>query len=124
MVGIVFDQRISRVFGILNPVFYIEPCMGIFFRFFTFGSEMLWLDPFAQQNGIQYAKNARDALIKNDPDHKEDYEKNAEAYIGKLQKLHNEAVNRFKDIPKERRVLVTCRQGRHRRLFQLFPAAC
>ncbi len=63
-----------------------------------------WLDI---ENGIQYAKNARDALIKNDPDHKEDYEKNAEAYIGKLQKLHDEAVNRFKDIPKERRILVT-----------------
>ncbi|NPC94161.1 metal ABC transporter substrate-binding protein [Bacillus sp. WMMC1349] len=63
-----------------------------------------WLDI---QNGIQYAKNARDALIKQDPDHKADYEKNTQAYIEKLQKLHTEAVNRFKDIPKERRILVT-----------------
>ncbi|KAA6450645.1 metal ABC transporter substrate-binding protein [Bacillus swezeyi] len=63
-----------------------------------------WLDI---QNGIQYAENARDALIKNDPDHKEDYEKNAKAYIEKLQKLHDEAVNRFKDVPEKRRILVT-----------------
>ncbi|MFO6497499.1 MULTISPECIES: metal ABC transporter substrate-binding protein [Bacillus] len=63
-----------------------------------------WLDI---ENGIRYAENARDALIKNDPDHKEDYEKNAKTYIEKLQKLHDDAVNRFKDIPKERRILVT-----------------
>lgn len=33
------------------------------------------------ENGILYAQNARDALIQADPEHKEDYEKNAEIYI-------------------------------------------
>ncbi|EME73172.1 metal ABC transporter substrate-binding protein [Bacillus sonorensis] len=74
-----------------------------------------WLDI---QNGIQYAKNARDALIKKDPDHKKDYEKNAAAYIEKLEKLHVEAVDRFNDIPKDRRILVTSEGA-----FKYFAAA-
>ncbi|MCM3708391.1 MULTISPECIES: metal ABC transporter substrate-binding protein [Cytobacillus] len=63
-----------------------------------------WLDI---RNGIKYAENARDGLIKVDPDNKEVYEKNAEEYIAKLQELHNEAVEQFKEIPENERVLVT-----------------
>lgn len=63
-----------------------------------------WLDI---RNGIKYAENARDGLIKADPDNKEVYEKNAEEYIAKLQKLHDEAVTQFNEIPKSERVLVT-----------------
>ncbi|MGG1253819.1 metal ABC transporter substrate-binding protein [Brevibacillus agri] len=63
-----------------------------------------WLDV---RNGIKYAENARDALIKIDPAHKETYEKNATAYIEKLRALHDEAVKQYGQIPREQRVLVT-----------------
>ncbi|MGR9047498.1 metal ABC transporter solute-binding protein, Zn/Mn family [Halobacillus faecis] len=63
-----------------------------------------WLDV---RNGIKYAENARDGLIKVDPDNKEVYEENAEEYIAELQALHDKAVEQFNDIPEEERVLVT-----------------
>lgn len=63
-----------------------------------------WLDI---RNGIKYAENARDALIKIDPDHKEIYEQNAKAYIDQLKELHENAVKQFNMIPKEERFLVT-----------------
>lgn len=63
-----------------------------------------WLDI---RNGIQYAKNARDSLIKVDPENKEVYEENAEKYIAKLKKVHDNAVKEFNEIPEEERVLVT-----------------
>jgi ABC-type Zn uptake system ZnuABC Zn-binding protein ZnuA len=63
-----------------------------------------WLDV---KNGIKYAENARDALMKVDPDHADVYEKNAETYIAELEALHEKAVERYKKIPKEKRVLVT-----------------
>ncbi|WP_085505237.1 metal ABC transporter solute-binding protein, Zn/Mn family [Thalassobacillus devorans] len=63
-----------------------------------------WLDI---RNGIQYAKNARDGLIKVDPENEEVYKKNAEQYITKLKELHDSAVEEFNQIPEEERVLVT-----------------
>lgn len=63
-----------------------------------------WLDV---QNGIKYAENARDAFIKIDPDHAEEYEENAEAYIGELEALHEDAIDRYSEIPKDKRILVT-----------------
>ncbi|WP_226579774.1 metal ABC transporter solute-binding protein, Zn/Mn family [Halobacillus litoralis] len=63
-----------------------------------------WLDI---RNGIKYAENARDGLIKVDPENKEVYEKNAEEYIAELQELHDSAVEQFNEIPKDERVLVT-----------------
>lgn len=63
-----------------------------------------WLDV---RNGIKYAENARDALIKVDPAHKDTYEQNAKAYIEKLRALHEEAVKQYNQIPREQRVLVT-----------------
>ncbi|WLR48103.1 zinc ABC transporter substrate-binding protein [Halobacillus litoralis] len=63
-----------------------------------------WLDV---RNGIKYAENARDGLIKVDPANKEVYEKNAEEYIAELKALHDKAVEQFNEIPKEERVLVT-----------------
>ncbi|MFJ7977563.1 metal ABC transporter solute-binding protein, Zn/Mn family [Peribacillus sp. JNUCC 23] len=70
------------------------------------------------ENGIKYAENARDVLVKKDPDNKETYEKNAENYISELQKLHDDAVSRFSDIPKNRRILVTSEGA-----FKYFSAA-
>ncbi|MCP3764322.1 metal ABC transporter substrate-binding protein [Domibacillus sp. A3M-37] len=63
-----------------------------------------WLDI---QNGIRYAENARDALIKIDPDHAEDYAQNAKDYIAKLNDLHQKALEEFNQIPPEKRFLVT-----------------
>lgn len=63
-----------------------------------------WLDI---RNGIKYAENARDALIEVDPANADTYEKNAKEYIEKLQKLHQEALESFNKIPKEKRFLVT-----------------
>ncbi len=59
------------------------------------------------QNGIQYAENARDGLIEIDPDNADVYKKNAEEYIAKLEALHQEAIDQFKEIPEEERILVT-----------------
>lgn len=63
-----------------------------------------WLDI---RNGIIYAENVRDGLIKSDPDHADLYKKNAEEYILKLEQLHQNALESFNEIPKEKRYLVT-----------------
>ncbi|WP_019413761.1 metal ABC transporter solute-binding protein, Zn/Mn family [Paenisporosarcina sp. TG20] len=63
-----------------------------------------WLDI---RNGIKYAENARDGLIQVDPEHADVYEKNAQAYIKKLETLHQESVSRYNEIPKEQRLLIT-----------------
>ena len=63
-----------------------------------------WLDV---RNGIKYAENVKKGLIKVDPEHADVYEKNAKEYILKLEKLHQEAVKRFNEIPGEQRLLIT-----------------
>lgn len=63
-----------------------------------------WLDV---RNGIKYAENARDGLIKVDPDNADVYKKNTEVYISKLEELHENAEREFNKIPEEKRVLVT-----------------
>jgi len=63
-----------------------------------------WLDV---SNGIRYVENVKQALIKEDPKNKADYEKNADAYIKKLQTLDQEAKKQFASIPKAERHLVT-----------------
>lgn len=63
-----------------------------------------WLDV---RNGIKYAENVKKGLIKVDPEHADVYEKNAKEYILKLEKLHEEAVKRFSEIPQEQRLLIT-----------------
>lgn len=70
------------------------------------------------ENGIQYVRNALAVLVEKDPDNKEYYEQNATTYIDELQKLHDDAVNRFADIPEERRILVTSEGA-----FKYFSAA-
>ncbi len=54
-----------------------------------------------------YAEGARDALIAIDPDHAEDYKKNADAYMTKLDALHTWVTEQIASIPKAQRVMIT-----------------
>lgn len=63
-----------------------------------------WLDI---QNGIIYAKNIRDGLIKEDPKNKDYYQTKADEYIAKLDKLHSETITALSKIPEEKRFLIT-----------------
>lgn len=74
-----------------------------------------WMD---LRNGIIYATNAKEALVQVDPDHADVYEQNAKAYIDQLEKLHIETIERFKEIPKDKRFLVTSEGA-----FKYFSAA-
>ncbi|WP_370314211.1 metal ABC transporter solute-binding protein, Zn/Mn family [Guptibacillus hwajinpoensis] len=60
----------------------------------------------------------RDGLIEYDPDHKEEYEKNAEEYLEELSKLQEEAQSKLNEIKEESRVLVTAHDA-----FQYFGQA-
>lgn len=64
----------------------------------------VWFDV---QHWITATETIRDTLIEEDPDHKEDYETNAETYIAKLEELDHYAREQIATIPEERRVLVT-----------------
>lgn len=64
----------------------------------------IFLDPV---NGIIMAENIAKALIEVDPDHKEDYEKNAETYLETLREIDQEYQDKINALPEERRVLVT-----------------
>ena len=57
--------------------------------------------------GIQMTKDTRDALVKIDPDHAEEYKKNADEYLKTLHDLDDEYRTKINDIPEEDRVLVT-----------------
>jgi ABC-type Zn uptake system ZnuABC Zn-binding protein ZnuA len=63
-----------------------------------------WLDI---QNGILYVEAIRDVLSEKDPQNKAIYEKNAAEYIEKLSALDKEAKEKFADIPKQQKLLVT-----------------
>jgi manganese transport system substrate-binding protein len=63
-----------------------------------------WLDI---NNGIIYVENIRDALIKEDPENKDYYEKNAEKYISELKELHDDTLAELAKISEEKRVLIT-----------------
>jgi len=63
-----------------------------------------FLDP---NVGIKMTENTRDALVKIDPDHKEIFEENAEAYLETLREIDQEYKDKISDIPEENRILVT-----------------
>lgn len=56
---------------------------------------------------IKAAERVRDALIEYDPAHKDDYVKNATAYIDALTALDNEVREKVQSIPETSRVLIT-----------------
>lgn len=64
------------------------------------------------------AETIRDELIKLDPAHRADYEKNAADYLQKLRELHEYAKTQIASIPQQSRVLVTAHDA-----FGYFGAA-
>jgi ABC-type Zn uptake system ZnuABC Zn-binding protein ZnuA len=63
-----------------------------------------WLDPVL---AITYVENIRDGLIQADPAGKETYVRNADGYMAKLRDLDTWIADRVKQIPPDRRILVT-----------------
>ncbi|HDC6335790.1 TPA: metal ABC transporter substrate-binding protein [Staphylococcus aureus] len=58
-------------------------------------------------NGIKYVKTIQQTFIDNDKKHKADYEKQGNKYIAQLEKLNNDSKDKFNDIPKEQRAMIT-----------------
>lgn len=63
-----------------------------------------WLD---LNNGIKYVETITNVLKDKDPEHAQAFQKRSDAYIAKLRALHNEAKDKFADVPVEKRLLVT-----------------
>ena len=59
------------------------------------------------ENGINYAKNIAKQLEAKDPKNKDFYEANLKTYVEKLSKLDKEAKDKFNNIPKEKKTIVT-----------------
>ncbi|WMY97547.1 MAG: metal ABC transporter substrate-binding protein [Arsenophonus sp.] len=59
------------------------------------------------KNALIYVKNIKDALIKYDPEHADIYDKNAIEYSEKIKKVDLFLRQRIKNIPNEKRWLVT-----------------
>ena len=68
------------------------------------GDPHFWLDPV---NVIKYTENIRDGLSQADPGGAETYARNADAYVAKLKELDAWISEQVKQIPAERRLLVT-----------------
>jgi ABC-type Zn uptake system ZnuABC Zn-binding protein ZnuA len=68
------------------------------------GDPHMWLDP---NLVIMYVENIRDGFIKVDPEGKEIYTANAQAYIVELKELDAWILEQVNQIPIERKLLVT-----------------
>jgi zinc/manganese transport system substrate-binding protein len=78
-------------------------------------------DPHAWQNienGIIYAANIRDALVKADPAHAADYKANAGRYIAELKELHAWVKAEIGKVPASKRKVITSHDA-----FQYFGRA-
>lgn len=58
-------------------------------------------------NGIKYVKTIRETLIQHDKKHQSTYKKHGKTYLAKLRKLNKESKNKFNDIPKAHRAMMT-----------------
>lgn len=68
------------------------------------------IDPHAWlslDNGIQYVENIKAAVEKADSKHKQDFDKQGTSYLKELKTLNQESKDKFNDIPKEKRVMIT-----------------
>jgi len=63
-----------------------------------------WLD---LANGVKYVRTITNVLKQKDPKNASFYEDNAETYIAKLEKLHQQAQSKYLQIPEKQRLLVT-----------------
>lgn len=68
------------------------------------GDPHFWLDP---TNVILYVENIRDGLSQADPEGKDNYARNAAAYIAELQALDAWIAEQVAQIPPDQRLLVT-----------------
>ncbi|TCP65651.1 metal ABC transporter solute-binding protein, Zn/Mn family [Baia soyae] len=64
----------------------------------------IWFDV---QLWMSATEVVRDTLIKQDPSHKAEYEKQATDYLAKLKQLDEDVKKQVNSVPKEQRVLVT-----------------
>jgi manganese/zinc/iron transport system substrate-binding protein len=62
---------------------------------------------FNVQHWMSAVETIRDELIRIDPSHSDDYKKNAEQYLKKLEELDGYAKEQIASIPEKQRVLVT-----------------
>lgn len=58
-------------------------------------------------NGIKYVEEISKALIKKNDNYKDDIQNNTKDYITKLEGLKKESHDKFNDIPKEQRAMIT-----------------
>ena len=63
-----------------------------------------WMDA---NNGLVYIKNIRDALIEKDPDNRDFYSKNYDAYKKEIAELDQYILSSIQSIPEKKRILVT-----------------
>lgn len=63
-----------------------------------------WLD---LANGIKYVRTITNVLKQKDPKNDSFYQDNADNYIAKLEKLHQQAQSKYLQIPEKQRLLVT-----------------
>ncbi|MGW7975160.1 metal ABC transporter substrate-binding protein [Staphylococcus xylosus] len=59
------------------------------------------------ENGIKYVETIRDTLLKHDKAHNDDIKSHSKDYIAKLEELNKESHEKFNDIPKDRRAMIT-----------------
>ncbi|AQP53447.1 metal ABC transporter substrate-binding protein [Vagococcus penaei] len=79
-------------------------------QYLTSDGQETQVDPHAWlslANGILYVTAIKEVLVEKDPEHREDYEKNAQVYSEKLQALHDQSQQLFADIPSDKKLLVT-----------------
>jgi ABC-type Zn uptake system ZnuABC Zn-binding protein ZnuA len=82
----------------------IEASAGLTSHTARAGDPHFWLDP---NNVVRYVENIRDGLSQADPDGAATYAANAEVYIAQLKELDRWIAGQVRQVPAERRQLVT-----------------
>ncbi|GEP85559.1 putative lipoprotein, AdhesinB family protein [Staphylococcus piscifermentans] len=59
------------------------------------------------ENGIKYVKTIQQAVIQHDKAHKDDFQKRGDDYLKQLEKLNKDSHDKFDDIPKNQRAMIT-----------------